>query len=159
MLSSTDVLQRWLRHVPAPRAGSCASRGCTITPTRRRWCTAGRKWGSCPWSSRSRAIGRRRVRSGARRTRNGVRPAGNGSCACGLSCAVGLLHSPWLGYVQHDAVWQADACQRRRVPGACRVGAPRGLGGTRRALSMPGTRTTPVRGGRPGPVAGARAWG
>ena len=75
-----------------------------------------------------RAIGRRRVRSGARRTRNGVRPAGNGSCAHGLSRAVGLLHPPWLGYVQHDAVWQADACQRRRVLGACRVGAPRGLG-------------------------------
>ena len=128
-----------------PRAGSCASMGCTITPTRRRRCTAGRRWGSCPWSSRSRAIGRRRVRNGARRTRNGIRPAGNGSCAWGLSRAVGLLHPP--GWATCSMTRYGRQTRARHVPGACRLGAPRGLGGTRRTLSMPGTRATPMRGG------------
>jgi hypothetical protein len=54
---------------------------------------------------------------------------------------------------------QETACQGCGVPGTCRVGTPRGPGGTLRTLGTPGTRATPWRVGRPGSIAGARAWG
>jgi hypothetical protein len=43
-LAVDTLLQRWLL-----RAGLYASMGCTITPIRRRWGSAGRRWGSRPW--------------------------------------------------------------------------------------------------------------
>jgi hypothetical protein len=54
---------------------------------------------------------------------------------------------------------QETACQGCGVSGACRVGTPRGPGGTLSTLDTPRMRATPLRVGLPGPVAGAWAGG
>ncbi len=57
------------------------------------------------------------------------------------------------------AVPSGDAGQGCGVSGVCLVGCSRGLERALRALSPPGTHTTPWHAELPGPVAGAIAWG
>ena len=144
-----------------PRAGSCAPMGCTIIPTRRRWRTAGCRWGSRPWLSRSRSIGRQPVPSGARRTRNGVPPAGSCWCAPGSSRGAVRLRQFGLGSARHEADTRQAAGGGRsggwcvwRWPGGVPMQARTRSGG----LSGPGLWTTAPQERRSGPVAGGMAW-
>ena len=110
-LSSTDFFQRWLRHVPAPQSRVVRFYGLyhhthaealvhcraqvgqlpVVVPVARDWQTA------C--AQRGEAHPERYPAGGQRLVCMGAIPRG------------GAPPPPWLGHVQHDAVWQADACQ------------------------------------------------
>ena len=111
-----------------PRAGSCAPLGCTTTPRRRRWGSAGRRWGSHLWLSQSLSLGRRPVPSEATCTRNGVRPAGSCSGARGSSSRVGAPHRRcWWRTVPHEGPTAGDS----RPGGWCACRPPGGGWGSR----------------------------
>jgi len=144
-LSSTDFFQRWLRHVPAPQSRVVRFYGLyhhthaealvhcraqvgqlpVVVPVARDWQTA------C--AQRGEAHPERCPAGGQRLVCMGAIPRGGAP--------------PPPGWATCSMTRYGRQTRARHVPGACRLGAPRGLGGTRRTLSMPGTRATPVRGG------------